>query len=77
MNELESVCLNFEDELLFANKILGVMNVLEIFLATNVLFEKNSYEYRCMSICVELFEIHMKHLEKLFDLDDYFDNSVV
>lgn len=77
MNELEIVCLNFEDELLFANKILGFMNVLEIFLTTNGLFEKNSYEYRCMSICVELFEIHMKHLEKLFDLDDYFDNSVV
>lgn len=75
MNELENVCVDYESELLFANKILGVMNVLEIFLTTNGLFENNSYEYRCMSICVELFEIHMKHLEKLFDLECYFENS--
>lgn len=66
-------CIGYEDELLFANKILGVMNVLEIYLTTNGISQKNSFEYRCMSICVELFEIHMKNLEKLFDLEGYFD----
>lgn len=65
--------IDYEDELLFANKILGVMNVLENYLTTNGCFQHNSIEYRCMSICVELFEIHMKNLEKLFDLEDYFD----
>lgn len=67
--------IDYEDELIFANKILGVMNVLENYLTTNGCFLRNSVEYRCMSVCVELFEIHMKNLEKLFDLEYYFDNS--
>lgn len=75
MKDLENMFLDCENELLFANKILGVMNVLEIFLTTNGLFENNTYEYRCMCVCVELFEIHIKNLEKLFDLEGYFDNS--
>ena len=74
MNEVKSF-IEYEDELLFANKILGVMSVLENYLTTNGCFQRNSIEYRCMSVCVELFEIHMKNLEKLFNLDDYFENS--